>query len=231
MNVSDKGLLELAEHEGIVPGPYKDSVGIWTWGIGHTRGAGKPDPIVMDRGMPNDVNTEILKCVQQFKIDIEKYETDVNKAIRITLHPHQFDALVSFHYNTGGIFRARLTKQINAGNPEAYKHFMGWIRPPEIRSRRKAEMDLFLTGDYSKNGDKIPVFKVDGKGRLRGLLKTISGLEMLNLMNVLEGQNEIDTKVSEAKPEQPEVKNGKGMISKEKSFWRRAFGISYGKRK
>ena len=38
--VSTRGLVEIASHEGIVPMPYFDSVGVLTFGIGHTRSAG-----------------------------------------------------------------------------------------------------------------------------------------------------------------------------------------------
>ena len=50
MKTSDAGLFALALHEGIVPAPYRDSVGVWTYGIGHTLGAGYPDPEKMLRG-------------------------------------------------------------------------------------------------------------------------------------------------------------------------------------
>ena len=40
MTVSRRGVLEIAEHEGIVLGPYRDSAGVWTYGVGHTAGAG-----------------------------------------------------------------------------------------------------------------------------------------------------------------------------------------------
>jgi lysozyme len=44
MKVSTRGLAEIASHEGIVTSRYKDSVGVWTLGIGHTASAGSPDP-------------------------------------------------------------------------------------------------------------------------------------------------------------------------------------------
>ena len=34
----------------------------------------------------------------------------------VPLAPHEFDALVSFHYNTGAIARAALTGAFNAGD-------------------------------------------------------------------------------------------------------------------
>ncbi|TDR87059.1 lysozyme, partial [Enterovirga rhinocerotis] len=44
MNVSARGLAEIVSHEGIVTRRYKDSVGVWTIGVGHTKAAGAPDP-------------------------------------------------------------------------------------------------------------------------------------------------------------------------------------------
>ncbi|MEP2947392.1 MAG: hypothetical protein ABJN11_14115 [Lentilitoribacter sp.] len=44
MKTSERGLAEIASHEGIVMSKYKDSVGVWTIGIGHTKNAGAPDP-------------------------------------------------------------------------------------------------------------------------------------------------------------------------------------------
>jgi len=49
--------------------------------------------------------------------DLNTYERRVNAAIKVSLKRHQFDALVSFDFNTGGIFKARLTQRINAGDP------------------------------------------------------------------------------------------------------------------
>jgi lysozyme len=179
MTISTRGLIEIAEHEGIVPVPYLDSVGVWTWGIGHTAAAGGPDPAKMPRAMPQDIDAAVMAAIEQFAIDVKGYMARVNEAINVPLLQHQFDALVSFDFNTGGIHRARLTAAINAGDPEAAQHFLGWLKPPEIRKRRTAEMNLFRTGDYAANGDAVLIWRTDGKGRLAGILRTISGEELL----------------------------------------------------
>ncbi len=179
MTLSPAGLIEIAEHEGIVPAPYRDSAGVWTWGIGHTAAAGNPDPARMHRAMPQDIETAVMTAIDQFAIDVKGYVARVNAAIRVPLAQHQFDALVSFDFNTGGIHRAKLTAAINAGEPDAARHFMGWLRPPEIRKRRTAEMALFRTGDYAANGDAVPVWRTDGRGRLTGIMRTMSGEELL----------------------------------------------------
>lgn len=182
MKTSDKGILEIVEHEGVVPAPYRDSVGVWTFGIGHTAAAGGLDPREMNSAMPADVDAAVLRAVQVFRQDLGKYEARVNAAIKVPLKQHEFDALVSFDFNTGGIHRAQLTKAINRGDKDAARHFMGWVKPPEIRERREAEMHLFETGDYEHNGSLIPIWKTDGKGNLRGILRTMRGGEMLALM-------------------------------------------------
>ena len=44
MKTSTAGLMAICAHEGIVLSRYKDSVGVWTIGVGHTKAAGNPDP-------------------------------------------------------------------------------------------------------------------------------------------------------------------------------------------
>ncbi len=69
MDFSLRGLIEIAEHEGIVPAPYRDSAGVWTWGIGHTAAAGGPDPVKMPRAMPQDIEAAVMAAINQFAID------------------------------------------------------------------------------------------------------------------------------------------------------------------
>lgn len=182
MKVSNQGLVEIAEHEGVVPAAYLDSVGVWTFGVGHTASAGTPDPAKMPRGMPTNIDAVIDDALTIFASDLEKYEARVLDAIKVPLKQHQFDALVSFDFNTGGIYRAKLTRAINAGDPDAARHFMGWLKPPEIRKRRTAEMRLFQTGDYDANGTDVPIWRADSNGKLQGIKATMDGREILQRM-------------------------------------------------
>lgn len=165
MQLSPQGLFALALHEGIVPGPYKDSVGVWTYGIGRTAAAGPPDPVKMKRGMPLNLDAELIRVVELFARDAQRYTADVRRALRRPVEQHQFDALVSFHYNTGAIARATLTKLVNAGDIDgAANAFMNWTKPPEVAKRRSAEKQLFQRGIYP-SGD-IPVWGVTVTGRV-----------------------------------------------------------------
>lgn len=163
--MTDRGLLTLARHEALVPGPYRDVKNVWTFGIGHTAAAGRPDPIGMPRGMPVDLDAAIGEAFRLFRRDIQTCEAEVRRAVKVQLAPHEFDALVSFHYNTGGIARAMLTQHLNAGDREAAAQaFMGWRKPAAIIPRREAERDLFRHGRYP--GGTIPVWAVDRSGRV-----------------------------------------------------------------
>ena len=149
MKTSPAGIAAIVLHEGIVPGPYRDSVGVWTYGIGHTAAAGSPNPENLARGMPPDLDAALSDVFALFARDLAEYEADVNCAVKVKISQSEFDALVSFHYNTGSIFRAALTDHLNAGfRLKAADAFMGWSKPKEIIPRRKAEQALFAHGTY-----------------------------------------------------------------------------------
>lgn len=176
MKVSKKGLAEIASHEGIVKKPYKDSVGVWTIGIGHTANAGGLNPSKLDKSV--GLSTE--EVMSLFAKDIEKFEKRVNKAVKVPLKQHQFDALVSFDYNTGRVHNATLTKTLNSGDYEsAANQFMNWSKPKEIIPRRKKEKDLFKFGEYGKG--IATVFDTDNNGNINWKSgKKINVLEMLS---------------------------------------------------
>ena len=168
MNITDRGLLALVRHEGIVPGPYLDVRQVWTFGIGHTATAGEPDPAKLPRGMPGDLDAGIREAFRIFRADLARCEAEVLHAVTVPIAPHEFDALVSFHYNTGGIARAALTRHLNAGDRDAAAEaFLNWRRPAAIVPRREDERDLFRHGRYPAG--TIPVWSVDQR-RAGGVL-------------------------------------------------------------
>lgn len=186
MQTSDRGLLSLIRHEGVVPGPYLDVKDVWTFGIGHTAAAGPPDPARLPRGMPANLDAGIREAFRIFRTDLAAYEAEVLRAVKVPLAPHEFDALVSFHYNTGGIAKAALTRHLNAGNrAAAAAAFMGWLKPLAIRSRREAERDLFAKGRYPIG--TIPVWAVDRNGRVdfSRPIRRLSETEALALLRPL----------------------------------------------
>lgn len=160
MKTSTAGLMALTAHEGIVLSRYKDSVGVWTIGIGHTKAAGNPDPATFTGSLM------IGEAFGLLRHDIMKYEAAVSKAVKVPLAQHEFDALVSFHYNTGAIGKASFVKKLNAGDRAgAMKGMMDWRKPPEIIPRRTSERDLFKTGIYPS--PFATVYPADKNGRVQ----------------------------------------------------------------
>jgi lysozyme len=164
MKTSDKGIVALMIHEGIVPGPYLDSVGVWTYGIGHTAAAGAPDPAKMKRGTPADIDATLTEVFAVFRRDLAKYEAAVAKVLP-NVKQHEFDAAVSFHYNTGAIGRATWVRTLSLGDVAlASRQIMDWRKPPEIIKRREAERDLLLLGKYPTGA--VTVWQVSDAGKV-----------------------------------------------------------------
>lgn len=180
MKTSDRGIAFLAAHEGIVPAPYLDSVNVWTYGIGHTAGAGAPDPKGMPRGMPADLDAALRDVFALFRRDLAKYEADVVRVLAgRTVAQHEFDAAVSFHFNTGAIGRATWVKYWLAGSKTAAANsMMDWRKPAEIIPRRTAERDLFTGGAYGAT--RANVWPVNAQGRITWKpLRTLTQAEII----------------------------------------------------
>jgi lysozyme len=187
MKTSDAGIFALALHEGIVPAPYKDSVGVWTFGIGHTAAAGAPDPATMPKGMPADLDRALARVFEVFRQDLPKYEAGVMRALKVPVTQAQFDALVSFHYNTGAIGRATLVKKLNAGDVAgAAAGFMAWTKPKEITERRRQEQALFAKGVYPSG--QVTVWGATPAGNV--VWKPVKRLNMAQVLAMLHGKTE-----------------------------------------
>lgn len=69
------------------------------------------------------------QCDDRLTADLARYARDVTAALGTAPTTQaQFDALVSFHYNTGAIARATLTRSHIAGDPAAAaQEFAKWV--------------------------------------------------------------------------------------------------------
>ena len=147
--LTKRAMIEIVSHEGIVLESYKDSKGIWTWGIGVTNASGHH----VDRYKDNPQS--IAKVVEIYKWLLEtKYLPPVLKAFEgHKLSESQLAAAVSFHYNTGAIGRASWVRSFKEGKvSQARREFLQWKKPPEIFDRRKKEAALFFDGLWSSSG-------------------------------------------------------------------------------
>lgn len=147
MKVSLAGAMEIIGHEAIVLSRYRDSKGIWTIGVGHTASAGKPNPATFKGSL------SAKEAFDLFRRDLARFEGRVNRAFKVPLRQHEFDAAVSFDFNTGAIHEATWVRLFNAGKrDEAIAAIMNWKKPIEIIPRRRKEQSLFRTGFYTGAG-------------------------------------------------------------------------------
>jgi len=119
------------------------------------------DPWTIGWGATHIEGRQICRddCISQAQADllfeehIESYAKEVAKALGdAPTSQAQFDALVSFHYNTGAIAKATLTKKHCAGDYEgAAREFARWTRAAGrvmngLVRRRDAECALYKRG-------------------------------------------------------------------------------------
>lgn len=140
---------ELLYHEGLVREAYKDSVGIWTWGVGITDASGHKV------GRYKDNPQTIEKCLEIYLWALrEKYLPTVLQTFAgHKLTEAQLGAALSFHYNTGAIASADWVRKWKEGDKEgARRAILNWSKPKEIIGRRKGEQALFFDGKWSGDG-------------------------------------------------------------------------------
>jgi lysozyme len=158
MILSAIGQAVLIAREGRRLTAYRDSVGIWTIGIGHTSAAGPP---LVTPGL----HLSEAACDALFRRDVARYVRAVADAVPGALPDHAFDALVSLCFNIGPAAFARSTvvRRLKAGDRDgAAAAILMWNRPAELIPRRGAEHDQFRTPydralPRARRGDAAPV--------------------------------------------------------------------------
>lgn len=164
MDLSRDGEKEILSHEAICQRVYYDSVRVKTIGIGFTKSE-IPD---IDKMSLTDY-MPIPEIMDRYRHGLRKYINAVNKALKVPIEQHQFDALVSICYNIGigGMTNSTFMRRINA--KDSLKNIragiMMWLKPPELKRRRTQEADLYTTGKYSNNG-YCTLAVTDGKGHI-----------------------------------------------------------------
>lgn len=159
--LSERTLLEVAEHEGLVLEAYLDSVGVWTWGFGVTDASGHRV------GRYRKARSTIERAVEVYEWLLRtKYLPEVRAAFKgRELTEAQTTAALSFHWNTGAIGQADWVQSFLLGRRDkAWTEFLQWSRPREIIARRKAERDLFFDGRWSGDGVVLMYEQVRASG-------------------------------------------------------------------
>lgn len=147
MKTSLRGICAMLAEEAIVLAAYNDGTGTMTIGAGHTAAAGPPAPRA-------GATISLTEAINIYRNDLAKTESQVQAAVRAVLSQHQFDALVSWHFNTGAVSSATLTRKLNAGDAAgAAAEFARWNKSKGkvlegLVARRERETAMFSKGDY-----------------------------------------------------------------------------------
>jgi lysozyme len=177
--VSLKGAAALLASEGLVLGGYKDSVGVWTIGVGHTAAAGAPNP----QDYANKKMSKRDAMLLFLTTDLPRYTADVLRLVKRPLAQHELDALVHFNYNVGpsNFKKSNVLRAVNAGDQMgAANGFLGWVKPPELAGRRQVERGIFL-GQYPAH-PMISVYP-GGQGGGLGKAKAESAASLIALVS------------------------------------------------
>lgn len=147
MTTGKKGIDLIKKYEGISLKPYLCPANIPTIGYGSTIYPDGTKVSMKDAPITKDRAEEILKFV------LTTFERAVNKLVTVPITQNQFDALVSFTYNVGGVHLAdsTLLKMLNNGDyAGASEQFGRWAKAggktlPGLVARRGSEKELFNT--------------------------------------------------------------------------------------
>ena len=153
--ISDAALALIMRFEGCRLEAYRDAVGVWTIGYGHTFRAGPPQV------RPGMRITE-AEARDILRRDVERFARDVARVLGADaelLTPNQFGALVSFAYNVGigNLKRSSVLKAVREGrHDEVPRLLLRWTKARDPKTgrlrplrglvrRRRAEGRLWLT--------------------------------------------------------------------------------------
>lgn len=140
--INAKGLALIKQFEGLVLQAYRDPVGVWTIGYGHTGPDVKPGAVITRS------QAEAL-----LKKDLARFESAVRSLVKVPVNANQFSALVSFAFNvgSGALAQSTLLARLNQRDYQgAANQFGRWVYGdgqvlPGLVRRREAEKALFLT--------------------------------------------------------------------------------------
>lgn len=147
MKTSERGIDLIKRFEELRLEAYLCPAGVWTIGYGATKVDGKP----VKKGMELESEEQADELLA---LDIAAREKTVAKLVKVPLTQGEFDALVSFEFNTGALAQSTLLKLLNAGDrTAAADQFPRWnkgtvksrkVTLAGLTRRRRDERALFL---------------------------------------------------------------------------------------
>jgi lysozyme len=103
-------------------------------------------------GVTKGQHATVAECRKFLSDDMQVSGREVARCVKVAITQEQFDALVSFDFNTGALCRSHLVELLNAGNCHgAARQFGLWVhskgkRLPGLVRRREEESAMFERG-------------------------------------------------------------------------------------
>jgi lysozyme len=146
MKMTEAGLELIKQFEGFRALAYRDAVGVWTIGYGHTSMAGAPE-VTSGMRISDAEGAAILAR------DVEQFADGVRKLVTVALSDAQFSALVSFAFNVGlgNLKKSSVLAAVNSKDFAAVpRRLQMWTKAggkvlPGLVRRRAAEAALFVS--------------------------------------------------------------------------------------
>lgn len=149
MNLSERGYRKIKSYEGFGKRLPDGSCCAYQERIN-----GKLDVATIGYGCTKGVTMGMVWTAGEadaaLRVEIAKHEATVTRLVTVDLNQNEFDALVSFDFNTGGLGKSSILKLLNAGDqPGAAKAFALWNKfggkpAKALIARRADEAALFL---------------------------------------------------------------------------------------
>jgi lysozyme len=166
MQTSSRGVKALELDEGVVLRAYRCPAGIWTIGAGLTAASGVVKP---KAGM-------VITASEASRLLQDALHRNYEPAVAAAMpkaRQHEFDAGVSFHFNTGAIARATWVKlwREHAEPGRIRNALLAWNKGggkvlPGLTARRKREYLLLVDGVYHGAALALPSKTNDALARI-----------------------------------------------------------------
>jgi len=158
MNISARCIEDIKHHEGVRQKPYRDSVYLWTVGVGHlmydSQAKLPVDQRMAVQLLPQDNRTFSMEEVNAIlRSDLARFERGVFTFCPVPLTQGNFDGLVSFAFNVGlgTLQRSTLRQKVLRGDIQgAADEFLKYNKAggkvlKGLVTRRNDERALFLS--------------------------------------------------------------------------------------
>ncbi|UOE47984.1 lysozyme [Mucilaginibacter sp. SMC90] len=137
--ISVRGLDLIKSFEGLRLAAYQDVAGVWTIGYGCTFYANGKRIQPGDKLVNKECASDLLGVV------LRDFERTVNRVVTVALNQNQYDALVSFHFNTGSLPSSTLLRKLNAGDfGGAAAQFDLWVKVTDPKTGKKVVNDTLV---------------------------------------------------------------------------------------